>query len=316
MTATVENQSYRKRWRRPLRVRQLSAEAAALTQDGGPLAASARASLRAHPQFPAAVRRTASGILDLHHGHRLLNLIVSDRGRMFVALMALDLHYRRDAAGIGLTPGRLRQRCAENGTCSPTRASAMLALLRLGEFVTPAPAGSDRRHRELVPTPRLIASQRNRWRCPLAGVAPILPAARRALATLERPDAMPAMVPRVADHYYGGLRLLALTPALRLFAERNGGMFLLMALIAETGDDLAGGGAAVPLSVSSLARRIFSSRTHVGKLLNDAVGEGLLTRGAGGDIVLQPRLVAAAQDFIACATLFLVHCAEGADDQA
>jgi hypothetical protein len=149
MSSTVEIQSHRRRSRWP--EREALSPPAVLTAAHGPLSPAARAALRSHDGFPAAVRRAASGMLDLHYGNRLLNLIVNDRGRFVVGLIALDLHFHRDETGVGLTPGRLRQLCGLTGTCSPTRASALLALMRLGEFVAtlcgrppPARARSDR----------------------------------------------------------------------------------------------------------------------------------------------------------------------------
>jgi hypothetical protein len=288
-----------------------SRRVAELTSAHGPLSPAARAALIADPRFPAAARRAAARLVDLHEGNRLLNLIVNDRGRMLVSLIALDLHFRRDEDGIGLTPGRLRRTCAATGTCSPARASALLALMRLGEFVRPAPTPRDRRHRELVPTEKLLASQRERWRCNLECAAPLLPEARQALAALDDVAYFSAMVREMCAYYYAGFRPLGEVPALRLFCERSGGMFVVLTLLAAEGDgETAAGAPPVPVSVSHLARRIGTSRTHVIKLLGDAAAAGLLSRCDGGGVVLQPRLRKAMYDFMGLAILLLVHCAK------
>ncbi|KAB2941977.1 MAG: hypothetical protein K8F92_18775 [Hyphomicrobium sp.] len=307
MSSTVEIQSHRTGERASA---CSAARVADLTSAHGPLSATARASLRARHGFTAAVRKAALGQLDLHHGNRLLNLIVNDRGRFLVGLLALDLHFNRDVGGAGLTPGRLRQRCAHTGTCSPTRASALLALMRLGEFVRTAPAAQDRRRRELVPTERLLGAQRERWRCQFEAAAPLLPEAALALAALDEPHFVPAMVRRLSDYYDAGFRVLDLVPALRLFGERSGGMFIVLALIAAADEDAIVRGAPVSVSISELARRIGASRTHVIKLINDAAAEGLLERAGAQGIILKPRLSDAVHDFFAIGFLFLAHCAE------
>lgn len=280
-----------------------------LTLAHGPLSETARADLRARHGFAAAVRKSSRRQLDLHQGNRLLNLIVNDRGRFIVGLLALDLHFDRDSGGTGLTPGRLRQRCAQTGTCSPTRASALLALMRLGDFVRPAPAAQDRRRRVLVPTERLVGAHRERWRCQFEASAPLLPEAALALAALDEPYFVPGMVRRLSHYYDAGFRVLDLVPALRLFGERSGGMFVVLALIAAADEDAIVRGAPVSVSISELARRIGASRTHVIKLINDAAAEGLLQRSGAHGITLKPRLSDAVYDFFAIGFLFLAHCA-------
>jgi hypothetical protein len=63
-------------------------------------------------------------------------------------------------------------------------------------------------------------------------------------------------------------------------------------------------------SISELARRIGSSRTHVIKLLNDAAADGPVDRPSGNGIVLLPWLSEAVHEFFAIGYLFLAHCAE------
>lgn len=310
MGSTVEIQSHRERWEPSRRAAARAADdrVAALLRADGPLALARRAELSADPRFPATVRRAAGRLVDLHEGHRLLNLIVNDRGRFLVSIIALDLHFRRDSDGAGLTPGRLRRACRETGTCSPARASALLALMRLGDFVRPAEVAGDRRRREFTPTEKLIASLRERWRCNLECAAPFLPEAWPALAALDNTAFFGAMVREACAYYYAGFRPLDHAPALRLFSERSGGMFVLLALLAaEEGE----GADEVPIkvSVSHLARRIGSSRTHVIKLLNDAAAAGLLSRPDASGVVLHTPLRKAFHDFIAVGYLFLVHCA-------
>ncbi len=60
-----------------------------------------QSALMATPGFENAARKTAAGLVALHHGHRLLNAIINDRGRFFVPLFVLDLHFRQqeDASG-------------------------------------------------------------------------------------------------------------------------------------------------------------------------------------------------------------------------
>jgi hypothetical protein len=101
-----------------------------------------------------------------------------------------------------------------------------------------------------------------------------------------------------------------LAPALRIFSERAGGMFVVLALIGAADADAMARGAPVAVSISELARRIGSSRTHVIKLLNDAAADGPVDRPSGNGIVLLPWLSEAVHEFFAIGYLFLAHCAK------
>jgi len=316
LSSTVEIQSYRSRHRGrdglagALADPDAGIDVAALSRGGGPLAPAKRAWLCAQPGFDASAKETSARLVAAFHGKRLLNLIINDRGRFIVALLALDLHFRDDVPNAGLTSGRLKRLCSEMGVCSPTRVGSLLALMRLGDFVRATPSPDDRRRRVLVPTARLIASQRTRWRFHLEGSSHFLPEAQRAIAALDDDAFVAQMVRVLADHFYAGLRILDLVPGLRLFGERTGGIFVVLALLAAADDAALRGKRPVETSVSELARRTGTSRAHIIKLLGDAAGEGFIDRLENRDIVLQPRLVSAAHDFLAVGYLFLNYAAK------
>lgn len=312
MRSTVEIQSYLggktacKR-RAPWSHQITSRHVAGLLSDRGPVSKERRRTLKADPAFPAAVRRTAGMLFDLHQGNRVLNLIVNDRGRFFVSLFVLDLHFRRQDEGLGLTPGRLKDMCRDQEVCSATRMTALLALMKLGGYVEPAPHREDRRHRELIPTEKLIVHQRLRWRCHFSAAAPLLADASRALEMLDRPVFVQGLVRLISAHYCAGFRFTDHVPTLRLFAERNGGLFVLFSLLAADRADGLDRDTAVRVSISGLARSIGSSRAHVLKLLKDAESEGLLKRSRIGTVNIEPPLLQELHEFFALNYLMLTH---------
>ena len=315
MRSTVDIQSYPEGrsanaatapWARPVTFGHVDE----LLCDSGPISAERRRHLKANPAFPAAVRRTAGMLVDLHEGKRILNLIVNDRGRFFVSLFVLDLHFRRHEDGVGLTPGRLKDMCSAQGVCSATRTGALLALMKLGGYVAPAPVRRDRRLRELVPTEKLIIHQCQRWRCHFSAAAPLLPDAAQALGMLDRPAFVQGLVRLLSAHYCAGFRFTDHVPTLRLFAERNGGLFVLFSLLATEEANEPGRSTAIPVSISRLARSIGSSRAHVVTLLKDAESEGLLERQRVAGILLKPPLVDDLREFFAMNYLLLTHFAK------
>ena len=101
-------------------------------------------------------------------------------------------------------------------------------------------------------------------------------------AALGRDDFLAALVRNVVDQFRSGIRALAVTPALRPFAEHNAGIMILSSLaLAGADDDTVPPSAPVRLSISELARRFSVSRAHVLRLLREAVDHGLIERHRG-----------------------------------
>lgn len=277
------------------------------------------AALRAHPGFGEAMRTSASGLVDLYQGSRLLNWLMDDRGRLVVGYLALYLHFERrpDDPASGLTPTRMKQLCTEFGVCSAGRTTAMLSLMRLGGYLAPASDIDDRRLHRLVATERLIELLVVRWRLHFSAMVPLLPEGKAACAALHDPAFVRAMVAAMFDRFRSGFRFLDHAPGVGLFGDRNGGMLILSSLLtAGEADDAMPPRRPVAISIASLARRFGVSRAHVLKLIRDAADEGLIERigPAGERIVILPRLSNAAQNLFATMFLFLADCAREALD--
>jgi hypothetical protein len=290
----------------------LSAPTAAADPDGF----AALAELRAHPRFPEMMRVSAEGIVRLYQGRRLLDWLMDDRGRLLFGYFALYLHFarREDEPQSGLTPTRMKALCAEFEACSPGRVTVMLNLMRFAGFLAPAPA-QDGRIRRFVATDRLIAPLVERWRRHLEAIAPALPEGRTALARLDDPKFVRALMLAMFERFRTRFRSVFRSTGLNLFSERNAGMLILASLLTggEAGDTIPPA-RPVPISISALARRFGVSRTHVLALLSDAADHGFLDRlGPEREgILILPRLAEAARDFFAGMHLYYADCARAA----
>lgn len=266
------------------------------------------AALRCHPRFLDAMRVSMRVPLDLYQGNRLVNLVINDRGRYVLSVFALHLHdtYRPDEPNSGLMPTRLQAMCVEQGVCSYGRAGALIRLMRWTGYLEPAPTTADRRVRRLVPTDKLTEMHRERWLRQLRAVALVLPEAQEALACSDHPAFRPAFTAAQVAEFTGGFRFYHYAPELRLFAERNGGMFVLFSVaLGGADDDTMPPTRAVPVSASALAKQLQVSRSHVIGLLRDAVDAGLLERpGAGSEFRMTERLRESLQNMIATLHLF------------
>lgn len=254
-------------------------------------------------------------VIGLYDGNRILNQVLNDRGRVVFGMLALYLHFTRDPGdpASGLSAARLRALCAETGLCSRGRAAAMLVLMRYAGYLMPAAGDDERRARRLVPTERLIESQRARIACQFRAMARLMPEGVDGLAHLHREEFLAAMARDFGDTFRSGFRLLDASPALYSLAERNAGMMILFSLyLAATDDDDALTRDPIAVSISDLSRRFTVSRPHVLGLLRDAETLGLLTRRGDGRIVVGRELVNALDDFAAGVFHFLAGCVRAA----
>jgi hypothetical protein len=253
------------------------------------------AALVAHPDMPAALRMFCQGVVDLFEGSRLLNLIVSDRGRVAMSLMALYLDSGYDPRNplSGLTVNRYKAQCAAAGLCSPGRAAAMLGLMRFAGHLQPAARTQRGQPLRLIPTDKMLGSLRERWRRIFRALAQIRPEGEIGLARLDDPAFAKVLVRELVDLYLARERPVEHGPEMELFIERKAGFVVLMSLMltAAPGDDIPPRG---PISapVAALARRFAVSRAQVKDILDSAVAADLLTP-AGSDrsgYLTTPRL--------------------------
>jgi CRP-like cAMP-binding protein len=157
-----------------------------------------------------------------------------------------------------------------------------------------------------------------RWQMQFDAMAPVLPEIAAAMAVVRQADFTAALIRRLGERFFAGLRLVEHAPGFELFADRNAGVLIAYSLLlaGERGDAFPPQ-RPVRLSISAAARRFGVSRVHVRKLLRDAEDEGYLARtgSADGEVALQPRFIDATLDFIASAFLYLGHCAVVAVDE-
>jgi hypothetical protein len=262
------------------------------------------AALRAHPGFEAAAREAAQGFIDLYQGNFLLNRILNDRGRFVLSLLAIDLHFQADLAGAhgGLTAARLKAAARSLDVCSPGRVVAFLAMLRLLRLVVPGPA-KDRRLRPLIASERFVEMHRLRWRCGLAALAPMLPEARLAVERIDDDRFLGIFVRALAEPFKAGWRLLEGAQILSVFAERDAGMVVALALVVARQD-------VGPSPLADLARRFHVSRAHVLETLRAAEQKGLVRRSEPrGGFLAEPPLVDALHDFLGAVFVTQAHAA-------
>jgi len=274
----------------------------------GPPAPEGIAALRAHPRFTAAFVSAIGDLVAFHRASRVVSQVLNDRGRVVFGILALYLHFRRDAGGF--TASRMKALCSETGLCSPGRATALLSLMRFAGYIASAPHALDRRSHLLVPTDRLISDHKHRLRGEFVALAMLRPEGQLGLAHIDDPDFQAEMACCFGEAFVGGFRLMDHLPALQPLADRNAGLIILMSLLlARESDDSMPPQRPVAVSISDLSKRFGVSRPHVLKLLRDAAALGLIRIDSAEPqrVLVLPPLADALQNMIAAILEFLTH---------
>lgn len=236
--------------------------------------------IRHHPHFPSAIRESARVLIEEHARNRLLNRLISDRGRAQFGILALYLHFYDPA---GLRASRMADLAAEVGICSRGRVKALLVLLRWAGHIEPAAASGDLRSRPLAPTETMQAAYRQRWRGLLEAIAPIIPEAGRVARSLDDPAIFAGFAVAVGGIIRSGFRILDHCPAIVPLAERDNGLLVLLRLAtASPGPASLAGGEPFAVTISELAGAVRVSRSHALNLLREAERHGLIERQPNG----------------------------------
>ncbi len=154
----------------------------------------------------------------------------------------------------------------------------MLGIMRFAGYLEPA----GRAHRglplRLIPTEKLRAQQRERWRRVFPALARVRPEGEIGLALIDEPAFHKAFIRASVNTYLSGRPPIDFGPALMPFADQKAGFMVLMSLMLSTPpEDRMPPSGPMSVPVARLARRFAVSRAQVKHTLRSAVAAGLLT---------------------------------------
>lgn len=273
------------------------------------------ARLRVHPKLPGAVAAFTAALIETYQGNILLNAVLCDRGRVMIGLFVLylDVLPLPGTGARGATLGAVQALCLRTGVCSAGRANSMLAAIRFGGFIVPQRDPLDQRRRLLVPTPKLLAAQHERWALQFDAMSSLFAGAALVPARLQAAPYRTAFLRQLGEHFLAGFRLLDHVPILNELAESNAGLLILGSLVIRhlAGECLPG--EPVPVSISALARHFCVSRAHVRNMLARAERAGLLVQVRGSEhVVPRPALAEAILQFFGVLFITMNHAAAAA----
>ncbi len=266
--------------------------------------------LSAHPALPDAVAGLLQSLIDNYASNRLLNQVLSDRGRVMVGLYVCFLALHPRPGDEGVTQSAVQALCRQTGLCSPGRVAALMALMRFGGFIVSEIDPADRRKRRLMPAPKLLDEHRRRWTSNYDAMRAVLPGAAPVLSQIGTEHFRNALLTELGAHYLAGFRPLAYAPALASVADSNAGLLIVAGImLRQRRRTECSQSGPIPVSISAVARRFSVARAHVRNVLAQAEAAGLLVRSANGaGVVALPALGASIHHFFAALFLLFDRC--------
>jgi hypothetical protein len=223
-----------------------------------------RERLRRRPEYPAAARRQAAIILRNAADDPLIDGLLKDAGRTVGTLGVAYLHVTD-----GVTLARLRTFMSAFGLVSPGHARALLSHMRHLGCIVPDPDPAGGRAAAYRLTPEFLAAYTRRQARLLEAVEVVEPAAGLVRRNLEAPGVLATLIGEQAKTFARSSGQAREFQAwYETFLHRLAGIQVLHFLVAEfdafppTGD--------VAFSVAATARRFKVSRTHIGRMMDDA----------------------------------------------
>ena len=252
--------------------------------------------VRSHPALPQAVTDFAGWLIETYTNSALLNLLLSDRGRILLGfyVLYLDVLPLPGRQEPGATLSALQSLCRSTELCSPGRAASMIAIMRFRGYVTKGLDPNDQRRRTLVPQSRLISAYNLNWIRQFEAMAPLFPTAISVPGWLAQPAFRTGFLRALGTAFFAGYRVLDHAPALKPLGDMSAAILMLTGLALPHVSGIAQPGETVPVSISVLARRYSVSRAHVRNILKSAEAAALITRNSETDgVVVQPALTEA-----------------------
>lgn len=263
--------------------------------EGPDLGDDALTALIRHPNFDQALMAVAQRAVDQYRASWLLNRILSDRGRMVSAFMALDLHFAEPNQA-GFTLVRFREEAASYGFASPGRVTAWAATMRLMGLLAPGAPGRPQR---MLPTGKFFAMFRDRVERNWRSIALVHPPSLHAIARLHDDSFLAHLAAGYMGPFRNGQRVFDGLPELAEIADREAGICILFSVLLRDANGDA-------IAIARLARDFSVSRAHIRAILQAAEALGMLARnGPDGAYRLAPRFKDWISRFVAA--LFQAH---------
>jgi hypothetical protein len=246
----------------------------------GDIAYHATPDILAHRRFRAARSAYVDAVLQLYEGDTFLTRLVLEAARtvIFAIIISLDAQYNESDRATWPTITLLKQQMTHFGLASPRRIDDLVARLIHTGFLQSKPAKQDGRVRLLKPGHRMLDADQG-WLAahylPLDMLFPDpgYPQPLRKDLSFQRAQRL------LAIGFLGhGAQIMAGNPAMMLFLTRDAGVTILMKIIQIAGR----GDGPCELSHEDIGTSFGVSRTHVRKILQEGVKQGLFALSGRG----------------------------------
>lgn len=248
----------------------------------------------AHPRFEASRTAYVSAMLALYEDDKFMTRLLMEAGRSLVFSTLVGLHAAHDETDRTTWPtlGLVQKTIQPHGVSSARRVGDIVARFVETGFLKSEAAASDRRVKILTPTARMLAHDMERLAVGFVGLDAMFPGSRYEAPLRRDPLYQQAHRAIGRTMIARSQRIVATSPAMTLFMEREAGFMILMKLMQMSQ------GPTLRMSFADIGNRFGVSRTHVRAVLQDAARQDLVALTAQ-TIDVRPKLISAFDRFVA-----------------
>jgi hypothetical protein len=234
---------------------------------------------RASRHFPEVFARFVAETPKASTTNSLIQRFAREEEVFWVGAYIMGCHFAGNDEG--LTTSRVQAFCKTHGLASPNRIVALMAFMRYGGYLQPAPKSPDRRKRLLTLTPRAIAIAKTGYAVPLSSISTLIAKPDLVDRLWQDDFLLECIVSAILERFVDHGSILNFIPEMRLFTQRMSGYDILMRLVARQlqGDQED---EAVYFPFHEVAQASGVSRAHVRRLMIEAERHGFVELQANG----------------------------------
>ncbi len=249
--------------------------------------------LKSMPGFYDAVALHYQLSLDSYKLQPLFYKIILQESRFNIVLAICCVIFGQKIHSVS----EIKEICSRYKIASPNSVIAIVTLLKTGGRLTTVRDESDRRKVQLEATDKGMQDLKFYLKGAFTPLNILYPELSLSEHTLEKKNIRRTFFSRAAEMIFEGITYPNVLPAAGVFVNKDGGRLMMLHLLIEARKHSSANKVTLDYSQKRLAQMFSISRTHVRRVLNDAIECGLIEDEEGSKITLLPAFFETAETY-------------------
>ncbi len=192
----------------------------------------------------------------------------------------------------------IKEICTRYKIASPNSVIAIVTLLKTGGRLSTVRDESDRRKVQLEATEKGMQDLKLYLKGAFSPLNILYPQFNLSENILDKKNIRRMFFSRAADMMFAGITYPNLLPTAGVFVNKDGGRLMMLHLLIEARKRSSANTVTLDYSQKKLAQMFAISRTHVRRVLNDAIECGLIEDEEGSKVTLLPAFFDMAETYV------------------